>query len=173
MLPELALGVDVGGVIIDRKKNDNSDTSLLGPNYLAAADVDLAFTYLALLNRGLFKDRVWIVSKCGENVERKTCEWMVHTKFHEVTGIPKERLVFVRGRADKAPVAERLELTHFVDDRLEVLHHMKGIVPHRILFNPVLEEVSRWFGSVPGIVIHNDWLALSGWLEACFGRSSA
>jgi len=30
------IGIDIGGVIIDRARNDNSDTSLFGANYLNA-----------------------------------------------------------------------------------------------------------------------------------------
>lgn len=141
----MKIGVDVGGVIIDKDKNDNSDTSLFGPNYLNAKDVDWAIDSIGLLNRkhSQFKDQVWIVSKCGENIEKRTREWMEHCRFHEVTGIPKERLYFCRHRADKAPIAQKLGLTHFIDDKLEVLGYMKDVVPNRILFNPSISEMKR------------------------------
>lgn len=160
----MILGVDVGGVIIDKDRNDNSDTSLFGPNYLHAKDVESAFGCLGILNRDAFKDRVWIVSKCGENIERKTREWMEHSKFHDVTGIPKERLVFVRERAEKAPAAARLGLTHFVDDKLEVLHHMKDVVACRILFRPAFREARDWWGSIGGVHVFDAWDELADWL---------
>ena len=40
---------------------------------------------------------------------------------------------FCRGRADKAEVCARNGITHFVDDRLDVLGHLRGVVEHRYL----------------------------------------
>jgi hypothetical protein len=37
-------------------------------------------------------------------------------------------------RRDKAKHARDLRLTHFIDDRLDVLQHLRGIVPELYLF---------------------------------------
>ncbi|MBK6692871.1 MAG: hypothetical protein IPG50_11820 [Myxococcales bacterium] len=37
-------------------------------------------------------------------------------------------------RRDKATHAKHLKLTHFIDDRLGVLEHLRGVVPNLILF---------------------------------------
>lgn len=153
-------------MIIDREKNDDSDTSLFGPNYLKAKAVDCAFAALKTLNRDSFKDRVWIVSKCGENIEKRTREWLEHNSFHDMTGIPKERLRFCRERSAKAPIAKELGLTHFVDDKLEVLNYMKEAVAHRILFRPAGSEIERNKGYASnGVTIWTDWMALANALE--------
>jgi hypothetical protein len=47
----------------------------------------------------------------------------------------------VRTREAKAPVAANLGLTHFVDDRLEVLGYLTT-VKHRFLFRPRDGEVA-------------------------------
>ena len=73
------LGVDIGGVIID-KANDNTDTSLFGNNYLNTTAVKDAFMSLKELNIR-FGGEVCIVSKCGSNTERKTKEWLQHHDF--------------------------------------------------------------------------------------------
>ncbi|MGD1003545.1 MAG: hypothetical protein ABR884_03165 [Minisyncoccia bacterium] len=72
------LGVDVGGVIIDSVKNDGTDTSFLTDHYLSTTAVDGAFDALRLLVDERFGEDVFIVSKCGPLVEKKTREWFVH-----------------------------------------------------------------------------------------------
>jgi hypothetical protein len=161
-----AIGIDVGGVIIDKDRNDDSDTSLFGKNYLNALAVPGALEAVARLNAGIFKDRVWIVSKCGEHIERRTREWLHHSEFLLRTGIPEERLRFCRDRNQKAPIAEELGLTAFVDDKLEVLGYMYKKVPNRFLFRPALREMAKsWGSSANGVQVWMDWPSLADWLD--------
>lgn len=139
----MRIGIDIGGVIIDREKNDNSDTSLFGPNYLKALAVPDAIRAIATINEHIFPNETYIISKCGANIERKSREWLKAQVFYEKTGILEEKVHFCRERADKAPIAHKLGLTHFIDDKLEVLGYMKDVVPNRILFNPNPSEMRR------------------------------
>ncbi|MEU8300116.1 hypothetical protein AB0C04_22915 [Micromonospora sp. NPDC048909] len=136
----MRLGVDIGGVIIE-PADDDADTSFFGEHYLRTPVVAGAFEALATLAAGPF-DEVHLVSKCGEDTERRTREWLVHHDFHTRTGIPVRRVHFCRTRPAKAPIARRLGLTHFVDDKLEVLGYLDS-VPHRYLFRPRAAEVAR------------------------------
>jgi len=149
------LGIDVGGVIIDRKRNDSSDTSLFGPNYLQAHAVPGAFQTILKL-REIFGGQVYIVSKCGHNIERKTREWMEANHFHDLTGVPKENLRFCRSRADKAPICKELEITHFVDDKLEVLSYLETVA-NRYLFDPNLGEMERFKEHLSKVQIVSSW----------------
>lgn len=161
-----AIGIDVGGVIIDKERNDNSDTSLFGENYLNALAVPGAMDAIAKLNAGVFKDSVWIVSKCGPHIEQRTREWLGHHELLKRTGVPTERLRFCRDRNEKAPIAKELGLTAFVDDKLEVLHYMYQHVPYRMLFRPSLSEMKRnWGSSANGVQVWMDWPSLVEWLE--------
>ena len=135
------LGVDIGGVLIDRI-NDDTDTSFFGDNYLKTTAVPNAFEAIKRLADKRFGDEIYLVSKCGPNVERKSREWLAHHDFHAETGVPPERLNFCRQRQDKAPICESLGLSHFIDDRLEVLSYLKT-VPHLFLFMPNEAEVER------------------------------
>jgi hypothetical protein len=136
-----ALGVDVGGVLI-QPSDEDADTSFFGGNYLATPEVPHAFDALALLVSEVFGEAVYLVSKCGEATERRTLEWLAHHDFHARTGVPRGHVHFCRRRADKAPIAASLGLTHFVDDRLEVLGYMRGVA-NRYLFKPRPPEVAR------------------------------
>src|SRR5262245_58500091 len=98
-----ALGVDVGGVIIDRV-NDALDTSFFGDNYLKTTAVEGAFDALRTLNAERFPGRVYLVSKCGARTEARTMAWLAHHGFHDYTGILAEHVRFCRKRPEKAGI---------------------------------------------------------------------
>jgi hypothetical protein len=50
--------------------------------------------------------------------------------------VREDHLVFCRRRPEKAEHCERLAITHFIDDRVDVLEPMRGRVPHLFLFGP-------------------------------------
>lgn len=120
------LGVDVGGVIIDRV-NDGTDTSFFTDNYLNTTAVPGAFDVLRELVDDRFGENVFIVSTCGENIQRKTIHWFNHHRFHQRTGILRSHVHYCRERREKAGICERLGITHFIDDRLEILGSLKAV----------------------------------------------
>jgi hypothetical protein len=127
-----ALGVDVGGVIVTLADRSD-DTSFFGTRPLETPAVDGVFEQLAVLTAGPFEGRVHLISKAGPQVAANTRAWLAHHRFFERTGINEADLHFVRERRDKAPVCERLAVTHFVDDRLDILASL-DTVEHRYLF---------------------------------------
>jgi len=127
-----ALGVDIGGVLI-RPALDSGDTSFFSSGYLDTPMVEGAFDAITRLNNGVFAGHVHLVSKAKSGTARKTVEWLAHHRFHETTGVPLERVHFCERREDKAVIAKRLALTAFIDDPLDVLHHLAA-VETRILF---------------------------------------
>ena len=152
---EERLGIDVGGVIIDRTTGEE-DTSFFGENYLWTPAVDGSFAGLRRLVDERFGDRVYVVSRCGLSVERKTREWLDHHRFPEITGIPRENLRFCRYRWEKAEVCRELGITHFIDDRPEVLGYMED-VPHRYLFHPTEEEIREHVDVLTQVRRVNSW----------------
>ena len=139
--PPERLGVDIGGVLIDRV-NDDADTSFYGDNYLQTTAVKGAFDALAKLSAQRFGHHIHLVSKCGPRVEQKSRDWLDHHDFFRSVGIVPANLHFCRQRQDKAPICEALGLTHFIDDRLEVLSYLKT-VPNLYLFHPTASEVEK------------------------------
>jgi hypothetical protein len=137
-----ALGVDIGGVITDRV-NDHTDTSFFGEDFLRTTAVPGAFAALATLVDEVFGDAVFVVSKCGPRVQQKSLAWLAHHRFYERTGVRADHVRFCRRRADKAAIAAELDLTHFVDDRLDVLEPMVGAVGHLYLFQPAERDRRR------------------------------
>ncbi len=153
------LGVDIGGVIITPARAAG-DTSFFSSDYLATPPMADAFETIAELARRRFGDRVHLVSKCGPGVEAKTRAWLAHHGFHDVTGVPEERLHFCRARADKAPICKRLGVTHFIDDRLEVLGYLTT-VPHRFLFQPDEKEIARHAAHLAEVRVVQSWRGIA------------
>ena len=136
------LGVDFGGVIIERS-NDREDTSFFSKNYLKTPAVAGAFEALRRLVSERFKDRVYLVSKSGINIQRKSRAWLEYQDFYKRTGIARDHVEFCLERRDKAGICERLGVTHFIDDRLEVLGYLDS-APNKILFHPIEAEVNEY-----------------------------
>jgi hypothetical protein len=159
-----ALGVDIGGVII-QPVDDDADTSFFGQHYLRTPPMPGAFDGLAALVADRFGPAVHLVSKCGEQTEARTREWLAHHDFPRRTGIPAENVHFCRTRTEKAPIAADLGLTHFVDDKLEVLSYLVT-VPHRFLFRPQPAEVAAYAQHLAGVRRVESWPELVVAVEA-------
>jgi hypothetical protein len=153
------LGVDIGGVLIERVA-DNTDTSFFSDRFLDTPSVPEAFETLSRLSRARFGENIHLVSKCGPRTEEKTKLWLAHHRFAEITGIPPERVHFCRARQDKAPICEGLGITHFVDDRLEVLGYLTT-VRRRYLFRPDEAEMAKHARHLPGVIVVRSWSAIA------------
>lgn len=149
-----ALGIDFGGVITDRA-NDRTDTSFFGPNFRDTTPVEGAFQAIRTLVRERFTAKVYIVSKAGQRTQEKTRQWMEVWDFYHQTGITAENVFFCIERRDKAAICENLGVTHYIDDRLEVLNCL-ATVPNRYLFQGEVREVDRNLkGALPFVVVNN------------------
>lgn len=159
MKKEKVLGVDFGGVITDRVA-DNSDTSFFADRFLETPMVDGAFDALSRLVAGPFEGRVHIISKAGPRIQERTRLWMAHHQFAERTGVPESHVHFCRERRDKAPICKRLCVTHFVDDRLDVLNHLETVSVRLLFFARISEAVAYRGDLRPGTT------KVIGWAEA-------
>jgi len=140
------LGVDIGRVIIGGGVvPGSSDTQFFSGDtarMLATPAVPGALDALARLVPRF--EQVWLVSKCGERVQRHTRQWLDHHGFAARTGIPRENIRFCRKRPDKAIHCAELGITHFVDDKLDVHQALRGVVAHRYLFGPQRTPPPTW-----------------------------
>jgi len=94
-MPVETLGVDIGGVLIERV-DARLDTSFFVDNYLATPAVADAFDALHSLNVQRFGDRIFLVSKCGLQVQARTREWLEHHRFYDRTGMLRGHVHFSR-----------------------------------------------------------------------------
>jgi hypothetical protein len=134
----MRLGIDVGRVLISPGDDSAPDTSFIGgqlEDALGTPPNDGMFEVVPLLVQR-FNAQVWIISKCGPRVQHRTRLWFEHHRFFERTGIDSSNLRFCLKRPEKAVHCAELGITHFIDDRSDVLQAMLGVVPNLYLFGP-------------------------------------
>jgi hypothetical protein len=156
------LGIDIGGVII-QPSDEDPHTSFFGGNFLATPAMPGVFEAIGRLAGSGFGEHVYLVSKCGEQTERHIRRWLDHHEFYARTGVCPEHVRFCRTRPAKAPIAEELGLTHFVDDRLEVLGYLTTVA-HRYLFRPREAELRSYAGQLAGVHRVESWPELAALL---------
>jgi hypothetical protein len=151
-----ALGVDIGNVIINNRLNDPEVTKVDEVVYASFPPSEGVFEALKTLNDH-FEGEVYLVSKCTEWAEVQILLWLTSHDFYTKTGIKKENVYFVRQRHEKDGICQRLRITHFIDDRLEVLSHMIESTPNLILFQPDPAEVKEFEKYISETSTANSW----------------
>ena len=144
---EPRLGVDFGRVI-------HGGAAISGEEDTVFLDGDIEEALRSPATAGMFEvlpglvvrfgGRVWVISKCGERIQRRTLHWLDHNDFFGRTGIAPGNVRFCRKRADKAAHCAELGITHMVDDRLDVHHALRGLVPNLYLFGPQPSPPPDW-----------------------------
>lgn len=147
---EEVLGIDIGGVITA------GGNEMFTEDFLAVQVMPDCFEVIKRLVAEKFGERVYLVSKCGTRMQQKSSEWLAHHKFFDLTGVTSDHVVFCKDRSGKAPICERLGITHFVDDRLEVLGYLTS-VRNLYLFQPKPNEVHRFSHHLPKVRKMNSW----------------
>lgn len=142
------IGIDIGRVIMAPIKGGKADTSFLDGSLDSAMQTPPspgAFEGVkTLVNQ--FAGQAWLVSKAGETVQRKTKHWLRHWDFHNVTQLPQTNVRFCLKRNEKNHHCKQLKINFFIDDRLDVLKHLRDTVPHLYLFGeqPKLNDIPEW-----------------------------
>jgi hypothetical protein len=147
------LGIDIGKVIMSPISGGKSDTSFLSGDLQGAMQTPPSpnvFEGVSALVEA-FDGNVWLVSKAGANVQFKTKAWLRHWDFFAETRLPRTNVRFCLRRSEKAGHCKQLRLSHFIDDRLDVLQHLRPIAPHLYLFGeqPRLNDIPDWVTHVP------------------------
>jgi len=156
------LGIDIGRVIIGAADDDGSaDTSFLSGGEDRAmqtpATPDAYEVIAELVER--FSGAVWLVSKCGPRIQARTRHWLTHHRFFERTGIAPTHLRFCLQRHQKLNHCLEIGATHFIDDRLDVLRHLRGHVSNLYLFGAQRQpERPEW------VTFVRDWRAVNATL---------
>lgn len=136
------IGIDIGNVIIGGD-TDKTNSLMFTDRFLETQFISGALETIQGLVRYYGQDNVFLVSKCGEAMQAKTREFLNHHDFYARTGVNPNNLQFCLCRDGKAPICEKLEITVFIDDRLEVLSYMGSHVKKLVLFRPRPKEMGR------------------------------
>lgn len=133
------LGIDLGFTVVNSRKKE------VYPD---------AFRVIHRFNRTW--DGVFIVSRVNEEQKIRSLAWLKESRFFEQTGVPQDNLYYCAERKDKAPICAELGVTHFIDDRPEV---MAALAPHiqKLLFNPIQFDVEKFRGQLVNTKIVTSW----------------
>src|SRR5579884_3346078 len=135
----VSLGVDIGNVIINHRSVNHADSTLFDYRYSTIPATPDVYSSLKALNNGPFDGRIFLISKCTDTAECKILTWLKDNDFYGKTNINPKNVFFVKDRIGKAEVCIEHRITHFIDDRLEVLSAMIGKVPNLFLYQPDVE----------------------------------
>lgn len=84
---------------------------------------------------------VYIVSRVSDEQSMRAYKWFQKFEFFEKTGLTPNKVFFCYERWDKGPICNRLNVTHFIDDRPEVMRYITIPLSRKLLMNPVEKDV--------------------------------
>jgi hypothetical protein len=122
------IGLDVGGVIIRFHGHGARKGLRRLLFFLRAKPIPGAFHAIRTLVEEYGADNIVIISKVKTTWETRL--WLRCHRFYDRTGFQRQNLHFCRERHEKGAIADHLPggpLTHFVDDRADVLCHMPNV----------------------------------------------
>lgn len=159
------IGIDFGDVIAgaripsDSRGVDIESDYLAVNRFLRVSPVKDSFECVRMLVAERFGERSWVISKWRASVRDKCRVWLRHHRFTEITGIPiiHDRVIFCDSRAEKVVLARALGITHFIDNKLEVLAPMIGVVPHLFLFRPSPLETVQYASAARHVHVVTEW----------------
>ncbi|MEU4198269.1 hypothetical protein AB0E69_40680 [Kribbella sp. NPDC026611] len=128
------LGIDIGRVIIDGSSRPGDTSFFCGDTTTMLRTPAVPGAFEAITRLVPLFESAWLVSKCGPRIQQRSLEWLHHHRFFEQTGIPPGNVRFCLRRPEKAVHCAELGITHFIDDKPDVIAAIKSVVPYRYLF---------------------------------------
>lgn len=143
------IGVDIGNVI------SKIDTDEGGRKSYLQHQIKGAFDGVRTLHQ-IFEGQICLISKCGVITQVRTREWLAKSLFFETTGVNPNYVFFCEERKQKGLICDYLGVTHFIDDRLEVLGYLKT-VPNKFLFSPSEREIAKNVEHLKDVMRVENW----------------
>lgn len=152
-LKDKELGIDFGGVIIDVWQHGNEEL-FFSDNFLDTPEVEGAFQAIRSLRKHFAA--IKYVSHCSNENRARFIGWLRVHDFYEATGSKPEDTTFCMHRSDKAGICEALKLSHFIDDRLEILSSLTS-VKEQYLFQPRKEDLQEYGDYLNMVQVVQSW----------------
>ncbi|MCL4405053.1 hypothetical protein M1295_00520 [Patescibacteria group bacterium] len=106
-------------------------------------------------------ERIYVISKITPLLRFVFLSRLWYLNFWRYTGIPRNNIYFCRHHEDKAVICEKLGVTHFVDDRLRVLHAMKTVGNRYLLnFNVSRRQLTKYGDVLSEVKTVGSWSKL-------------
>lgn len=121
------LAVDIGGPIIRQR----------------AVPTEYAAEAIRQVVTERFGARVHLISQCDEETERRRLDWLETHYFYSRAYVKRDHVHFCRELWEKAEICSRLGATHFVENRIGAMIHIRS-VPNLFLYRPDPEECKQF-----------------------------
>ncbi len=139
-----ALCVDMGNVIIDHLGFGTTEQFVNEGNYCEIPPVKDVLFFLAKLNAERFKNNVYVIYNATGVADSKIDSWLDCNDFCEITKIERNRIIRSKGGRNKTGFCIEKGISHFIDDRLEVLSYLFNVVPNLFLFRGQNREIKKF-----------------------------
>ncbi|MCC2631934.1 MAG: hypothetical protein K0S20_633 [Patescibacteria group bacterium] len=146
----MRIGIDCGGVLLANYDRQTGRNIPFNESFFEYPEIDGAVESVKRLVDIFGQENVFLVSMVSEERRPGLLEWLKGIGLIGEDSFTESNLYFCRRNADKAGICSKLGITHFVDNRLEVLRHLSH-VPHLYLLQPSQHEMDTFTASVPQI----------------------
>lgn len=152
-MKKVIVGIDIGNVILT-SDTDNSTSKKLSQKLVPGAVESIT----QLVER-YGPENIWLISKCFARMQMQSRVALEQSSFFVKTGTDPNRVAFCIRREDKAPICKQLHITHFIDDRLEILKTL-STVEHKFAFAPRGRDLQKFSHHLPEVTLVNSWKEL-------------
>lgn len=149
------IGLDIGGVIMYKKAEKGSLS-----DFLASRPIPFALDSIKELIEIYSPENLFIISKRPDYAEAATIKWLEAQGFFDEIGFFRSNIYFCRERSEKVSIAKKLRLTHFIDDRIDVLESMLGVVEDMALFGVDYDVTAKY----EAITVTDKWRSIVDWV---------
>lgn len=149
---KVKIGIDINGVLSDNKVPDYQTR-----DYSIFSVMKDAVKIVRKMVDAYGADNIYIISRVRTHqLSMVTGVWLEYHGILKKTGIPLENVFICYKLKDKAELAAKLELTHFIDDRLEVLDYFSKKI-NLIAFQPTKYAIKKYPDTAARSVVVNSW----------------
>lgn len=154
-MAEVKIGVELGGIFF-RNIENGDDITLFNDDYREAHVSPDTWKGLWQFVYEFGPQNVHIIAKCTPAMEVRIANWLLNNHFHTTTHIWPGNIHYVRKQREKTRLAEKFDLTHFVDSRMEPLVEMP-MVSTRVLFKAKQRDLADYHEVVTRVHRVESW----------------
>jgi len=152
------IGIDIDGVLANDKL-----VHIKTNNYSIFSIMDGAIESLKKISELYGAENIYIISCVPTNqLSFIVGIWLEFHQILQKTMIPLDNVIICAQYKDKSEIAEKLNLTHMIDNKLQVLNYFSKNFS-LIAFNPEMGDFKKYPELASRIVIVNSWSEISNY----------
>jgi len=154
------IGIDINGVLANNKL-----PYFKTQNYSIFSVMENAINVVKNLVKKYGAENIYIIS-CVQSHQLSfiTGIWMETHNFLHKTNISLDNVIICTRMKDKSRIAEKLNLTHFIDDRPEVLNYFSKETTI-LVYQPKKSQIKKYPDIASRAIIVNSWNEIADYLK--------